>query len=115
LDCVGLIAVLAREIEGAEFVAQYDRTDYGRRPTQYALTEALRPFCDLIAVGQLQEGDIVSLSDGPYPCHLGVIAMQQDQLYMIHSSARVRKVLEEPFGDFWRTRLSRCYSPRGYQ
>lgn len=114
VDCVGLISVLAGVVRGPEFVAQYDRTDYGRKPTQYSLTEALAPFCDLIAVGQLQEGDVVSLADGPYPCHLGVLSMQQGQMYIIHSSARLRKVTEEPFGDFWRGRLSRCYSPRGY-
>lgn len=114
IDCAGLIAIAAIEIVGKEYVEQHDITNYARVPNQYDLVDKLELFCDRIDVTELKKGDIVAISDGPYPCHLGFISERYNSLYMIHSSARVRKVVEEPFSEFWRLKLSRCYRPRGY-
>lgn len=115
IDCAGLIAVAATEIVGAEMVKLHDKSNYARSPNQYDLVEALDLFCNRIDVTELRKGDIVAISDGPYPCHLAVITEQYNCLYMIHSSARLRKVAEEPFSDFWKAKLSRCYRPRDYK
>lgn len=114
IDCIGLVTVAAAMIEGPDVVALHDRQDYARTPARYDFAGVFDVFCDRIMFDAVQDGDILVFADGPYPCHVAIAATLDGRRSMIHAAARLRKVSEELFTDFWRQKLTHCYTPRRY-
>lgn len=113
VDCAGLIIEVGKEIE---IVPQdfHFYTNYKRRPTQYNFKKEFDKHLYLKRTSEVEAGDVVVLKDdGIYPCHCGIIGFdeEEEELTLIHSSVRFRKVLEQPLtsedwdkkitGTFW--------------
>ena len=56
------------------------------------------PAVDLAAA---RPGEVVVLADQVYPCHCGILSERFGARYLIHSSARYRKVAESPYAGEW--------------
>jgi cell wall-associated NlpC family hydrolase len=101
-DCIGLIMLVGR----AQGVYYEDIDGYSRNPDGRFLAH-LRKFLVYPMPQTLKHGSIVVLREAQHPCHIGIIAMKGDKPWLIHSSIRRHKVVEEPYDETWRQRF-RC-------
>ena len=96
VDCIGLLVCVGRAI-GAEFT---DCLDYHKRPDGATL---LAKFAEnLDPVVDPEPGDIALFyfESRAYPQHAGIITPYG----LIHTYAKVRKVVEHHFDNYWKVR-----------
>jgi cell wall-associated NlpC family hydrolase len=98
VDCIGLAASVARDLG----ISTYDTTNYTRRPNprQFRL-ELLKAGCTRVRLSELENGDIVRMSESPgLPVHIGIFYRDdKGKEFIIHAytnNGRTGKVrLEE--------------------
>lgn len=90
LDCCGLLRVVAAEFHLTDF----DLQAYERQPDGKTLDEIMDRELVRIKPGQAGYGDIVSLADRKWSCHVGLLADAAKPFSLIHAYAGARKVTE---------------------
>ena len=104
-DCLGLLRGVWRELHGGEPEAVPPYTpDWSEAGTE-SLRDALARH--LAAVNELAPGDVVlfRMTRGSPAKHCGIAAARGGITTLIHARQN-RRVVEEPFGPFWRARLA---------
>ena len=90
IDCVGLLVMVARNLE----IADYDYTDYPRRPDGTFIqhfAKVLKP----LSLDEAGDGDVLIFAQGGHACHCGIRATRHGRPSIIHSHARRKAVIEE--------------------
>jgi NlpC/P60 family putative phage cell wall peptidase len=105
-DCLGLLRGVWRELHGDEPQTLPPYTpDWSEAGGTETLRDALARH--LTAVTRIAPGDVAlfrMVRTSPAK-HCGIAAMQGGILTLIHARQN-RRVVEEPFGAFWRARLA---------
>lgn len=101
LDCVGLLVRVAGDLG---FTVE-DETHYSHEPSAALLLAKLRAHCDEIPSPSYQPGDVVLMSIGGSPRHVGIVSDRG----LIHAAALYRKVVEHEFSKEWRDRVVRAF------
>jgi NlpC/P60 family putative phage cell wall peptidase len=98
VDCIGLVAGVAREL-GIEFE---DKLNYGRDPNGNELQSELERYltpCGIVV------GAVALFRIEKQPQHVGIIS----DVGIIHAYAQSRKVVEHGLDAWWLERLVGCY------
>lgn len=111
IDCVGLIVKVTQALG----LNDYDRTDYSRKPNGFDFVKVFRDRMDIKSVGNARPGDLVLIANGPYPCHVGLIAEKYGALSIIHATVQHRKVAEETYAHELVTRTTHCFQFRNIE
>jgi hypothetical protein len=93
MDCVGLLVAVSRELN----VAHEDRVDYPSDPSNHGLIEHLRKYSVYVNPLTNLHGTIGIFRESTLPCHVGFFAVADGTKTLIHSAAKRRLVVEEPF------------------
>jgi NlpC/P60 family putative phage cell wall peptidase len=102
VDCIGLIASVAKELE----LSQFDSHCYGRIPNGQELITALKTHAiELPANSPWLPGQILALRFDIEPQHAAILAQHGDQLTMIHAYSHAQCVTEHRLADVWRARV----------
>jgi hypothetical protein len=112
LDCVGLLLAVASDV-GYDEAPSFDPVSYSRRPDGVTLTSILR--ASLVPVQEVREGNVVAfwIDVSDRPTHVAIIGKHpsiEGEFSLIHSHARVRKVVEVTFDSYWRSRVAETYA-----
>lgn len=103
IDCIGLVIKVAHELD----LSGFDTADYDRRPDGVNFLAGFREHMDRVSPGAEQGGDVVVLRDDRLPCHCGLLVPFRNSAYLVHASAKRRKVVMEPFmGDLMARRIA---------
>ncbi len=105
-DCLGLLRGVWRELHGEEPEAVPHYTpDWSEARGAETLRDALARHLT-VAVG-IAPGHVAlfRMGRGGPAKHCGIVGMQGNALTLIHARQN-RRVVEEPFGAFWRGRLA---------
>lgn len=118
VDCVGLIAGVAREL-GLPGIAAFDASPkykgYGREPDPKVLLRGCQEFLDEISLDEVREGDILLMRYARDPMHFAIVT-RLDPMYVIHAlGVTTRNVAEHRLDDVWRSRILRAYRYRGLE
>ncbi|MFO1152742.1 MAG: NlpC/P60 family protein [Rhodospirillales bacterium] len=101
LDCVGLLVMVARDLG----LSDYDHRAYARTPaTAHGFVRHFADNMPQVDLAGARPGEVVVLADPVYPCHCGILSERFGVRYLIHASARYRKVAESPYADEWQTK-----------
>lgn len=113
VDCINLVIGTALEL-GLITQDQLDNFDnpeyanYGRSPNGTLLLQGCDHFLNRISFPQVKKGDILIFKFVDEAQHFAIVT-ETNPIYMIHSYAHMRKVVEHRFDDVWRKRLVACY------
>ncbi len=112
VDCAGLGRCLARKFGLGRFPYL---ANYGRQPDPAKLEAALAAEMDPVRLDRRRPGDVLVLADERYPYHLALLSERHGVPHIIHGSARLAEVVEEPFTHEWPSKLRRVYAFRGLE
>lgn len=101
-DCIGLVIGIMEHFD----VPYTDVTGYSRNPDG-KFVEILKDHFVWREVQTPRHGCVVVLRDNFQPCHVGIIVEKWGKLYIIHSDALKRRVVEEEYDQFWKSKF-RC-------
>jgi len=101
IDCVGLLVCVARDLGASD----YDATGYNRRAQGLGFLHHFQNNLDQISTQDAKPGDVLVFVESIFPCHTGIMSARHDLPHLIHAHAPRGVVLEEPFGDEWRSKL----------
>jgi len=93
LDCAGLLILVALKLG----IRHEDKLGYGRDPSNQKFLDHIRLYTDYVHPHENLNGTIGVFRESRLPCHVGFFSSQNGVTTLIHSSAGVRKVVEEPF------------------
>ena len=112
MDCVGLLVLVGLQTG----LSDYDVMDYRRN------TNGFDFLAHLIEAGFTRKplvlrepGDVLAFRDGNYPCHVAILSDKHREEHIIHSSAKARKVLEEPYTNEWPKKVVMCLAWPGVE
>jgi cell wall-associated NlpC family hydrolase len=89
VDCVGLIALVAKDLG----IFDYDDLTYSRHANGKDFMKHLHASPLIrVPVAELGVGDVMIFKDNIYPCHCGILAEDD---YIIHAFARRKRVVKE--------------------
>lgn len=106
LDCLGFIVQVAKDL-GME---PHDPVDYTRMPDGQRLMQELN--VQLKPVLTYDTGDVLLMRMGTNPQHLAIVTETGG---IIHSYANIRRVVEHPLDDEWKSRIVCAYSVPGIE
>ncbi|HVJ44710.1 MAG TPA: NlpC/P60 family protein [Dongiaceae bacterium] len=103
VDCIGIGACVAADL-GFKIA---DRTNYGREPIPAEIVAAFRAngFKEVIPRTARQIGDVLVFRDGRHIRHVGIQSEKHDVPHLIHATAGLRQVVEEPLTPDWMGKL----------
>ncbi len=107
VDCLGLVAMVGRALG----LTDYDRLDYGRLPNPRRMREELKAQLREISLRDAGPGDVVHMSWGIDPMHLGILTPDG----IIHAYSRVPAVVEHGVDREWRGRMRFAYRYPGIE
>jgi len=96
LDCAGLVA---RVCDSAGLLHPEDLSRYGR--DQKTHIERIRECCDVIDRSDVQPGDLLLFSYGPFSSHLGIATRSRGIDSFIHACDVTGRVVEVRLGGPW--------------
>lgn len=99
IDCIGLVK-LSLALLG---VVTPDRRNYPRDPDG-TLNDAMRSVFGPEAFG-LRADDAVSIRYKGQARHVAIVGENRNGLTLIHTDARIGRVVEQPLDDRWRKRI----------
>lgn len=108
MDCVGLLVRVSQDLG----VPHYDQTAYKRRTNGIEFLTRFRKagFAEKNMLDR-KHGDILVIEEDGFACHVALFISEGDgKERMIHSYAARRKIVEEPYTDFWKGKTVGCYS-----
>jgi hypothetical protein len=111
VDCVGLVLCVAEDLGIKDRfgipILRADYTDYAKQPSDSFVHETCKERLELQPVGKaFAPGQIVSMRIPVFPCHVGILALRGEDLYLIHAyDSGLRKVSEIIFDAAWRRRV----------
>ncbi len=108
LDCVGLLVMVARDLE----IPHTDITGYARTPDGLTLQAALRANLIKKSIKDLQAGDVLCFALPHYPCHVGIYT---EKGTIVHALSRVGMVTENTLDKSWKERIRECYEYPGIE
>lgn len=90
IDCAGLIICAAREV--GLLPRGFDVPSYSRMPDGFTIMALCREYLDAVAQADVRVGDVIVVSMGRYPQHLGLLGDYRygSGLSVIHASAYSR-------------------------
>jgi cell wall-associated NlpC family hydrolase len=99
IDCIGLLVGVAQEMGWPID----DVTDYSRDPDGKSLIANLRSQLDPVPIGEQVDGDVaVFWMVRPHlPAHVGILTKRG----VVHTYAKIGKVVEHGMGSIWSKRL----------
>lgn len=110
VDCAGHVILVARALG----LGRGDHLpNYRREPIPDAFIAAFAAEMDSVRLDAKQPGDAVVLADDVYPCHCGFLSEKNGVLHLVHASARLKQVVEEPWSHEWPGKLRRVFAFRG--
>ncbi len=101
VDCLGVVAMVGRALG----LTDYDRTDYGRLPNPRRMRAELKAHLVEIPLAAAKPGDVVHLSWGSDPMHLGILTPEG----ILHAYSLVPAVVEHPVDGAWRAKMRFAY------
>lgn len=123
LDCVGLVIVVARNLE----LCEYTEVAYNRRPDG-RLISVLRENLKRVVKGELLPGQVVAMRLPKYPCHVGIVTespgvecldksgriVMGSQWRVIHALSGNGRVVEHTLDARWQGKIIESYEfPEG--
>lgn len=113
VDCVGLVLCVAEDLGIKDPfgipILRADYTDYAKQPTDSFVHETCRKRLELQPIGTaFAPGQIVSMRIPVFPCHVGILALRGEHLYLIHaydSPPGKGKCSEIIFDQAWQRRV----------
>lgn len=113
VDCAGVVVLVCRELGAVP--PGFDVTGYLRAPNPAAFIQKFRDWLDEKPVAEMQPDDVVLMHDHFYPCHCGILSVhpRYGTLSVIHSSAGLRKTVEEPLSSGVGRTITHCFEMRG--
>lgn len=107
VDCIGLVLLVLHE---AGFQIP-DPKPYTRDPDGTKLTDGVTRYSTR---DQLVPGRVILFRAGAVSAHVGLSSLNPNTgvLSVIHAYAPYRKVVEQPFDDFFRAGFAGAYMPR---
>ena len=109
VDCIGLIIEIGKEIESkynGKNIKYYDYLTYSRYPNVGEMKRFLDKYFIKIDKQQLSVGDLIYFN---FHNHLEHIAVYISNNSIVHCSSSTRKVIQEPFGKYWREKVIGWY------
>ena len=97
LDCIGLLVVVANHF--GQKVA--DRDDYRRTPDGNLFRGMVEEQTDPGDLMHIKSGTIFMIKQGGMTCHCGIAILDGGIGQMISASLLQRKVVIEPFAQYW--------------
>lgn len=91
IDCAGLLCVVGWGLG----IDVKDKKGYQRVPDKAGFIAHLRSELTQGNVRAIKDGSVGVFTQSLYPCHTGIFCWNGGQLYLIHSTASRRKVVEE--------------------
>lgn len=107
-DCKGKVVGVFRELGVKDLPDWIDSEDYGVEINN-DLTPYLEQICDLVAVDDWQDGDILLMSFFKHRNHLGIL----DGEHINHAYSPARKVIQTRIDAAWRHRIKSVWRYRG--
>ena len=118
-DCVGLPYCVGAEIglkdRSGVLINKYENLNYAAQPTDlFVHTECQRLLVEK-PVGQMQEGDVLTLKMPTIPCHVAIVSRlyvgtPNECFGIIHSFSLAHKVVETILDGGMRGRIHGCFS-----
>lgn len=105
VDCLGLIVVTAQKLG----ISDADERVYSPRPDGKSLVKRFAEEMDEISLKEIRAADVILFADSIYPCHVAFVSEKHGQLYIIHSHATRRQVLEERYAYEWPEKARKAY------
>jgi cell wall-associated NlpC family hydrolase len=106
IDCAGLILRVGNDLG----LIDYTPPIYHRRT---AGLEFLSHFSNngLVEIGypNRQHGDILLFEDGSFPCHCGLLVIEDGVEYLLHAHAPKKMVVEERITLTWINKLTNIF------
>lgn len=113
VDCLGLLAGIAHELElrdrNGRLMRCYDETDYSHTPDTQRLKEKLSSLLKPLNADRLQPGDILLLRVQERPQHLAIVTQMNAGLGIIHAYAPARAVVEHVLDQWWISRIDSAF------
>jgi cell wall-associated NlpC family hydrolase len=109
IDCAGLVVLIAKDLG----LSNYDAVNYHRNPMNDAF---IRHFADNMEKRRIVDrkmGDVVLFKDKMFSCHSGIVTFKNGQEHLLHAYAKRKQVIEEPFTEEWRKKISYCFRFHG--
>ena len=107
VDCLGVVAMVGRALG----LTDYDRLDYGRLPNPRRMRAELKAHLVEISLRDALPGDVVHMSWGIDPMHLGILTPAG----IVHAYSRIPAVVEHPVDGEWRGRMRFAYRYPGIE
>jgi NlpC/P60 family putative phage cell wall peptidase len=119
-DCIGMVLGALHNV-GARSRARdeagnvvpftaFDRTDYSPDPNSDRLEHTLDEHLIEIPVASIRKGDVLLFKIIHLPQHVGIVGDHPSGgLSLIHAYSPAGKVVEEPLGKMWLTRVIAAY------
>lgn len=106
-DCVGLILGVAWAFNFTEF----DCNNYlANAVNSDQMVFTANSMCKSVSKDQMDIADIVLISFGPQPTHMGIITDYRDNLFgIIHAMSMMKEVKEHRLSSDWRNKIVRVY------
>lgn len=102
VDCLGLVAMVGKALG----LTDYDRLDYGRLPNPRRMREELKAHLREISLTAARPGDVVHMSWGIDPMHLGILTPAG----IVHAYSLIPAVVEHPVDAGWRAKMCFAYA-----
>ncbi len=110
VDCLGLIAGVARELSltdgSGQPLSDFDERSYSKMPDGSYLCQRLDALMERVSLADMDVGDVVVFRLDHNPQHLAIVSPYNgDAFGMIHAYAPARKVVEHRMDESWKERL----------
>ena len=113
IDCAGVVILTAKQL--GVLPSDFDITGYLRAPNPEKFVGQFKRFLVEKPVPKMASDDVVLMHDNSYPCHCGILSIhpRYGTLSVIHSSAGLRKTVEEPLSSGVGRTITHCFEMRG--
>ncbi len=98
IDCVGLLYA----INAALKLSYYDIKGYGRDPEYDFVSHLIISGFTRIPLQDAVSGDMLLFRSSVRPTHVAILTDNRQGPYLLHASAKARKVVEEPYDHEWK-------------
>jgi NlpC/P60 family putative phage cell wall peptidase len=117
VDCLNLVIGVAETLElvpgGFKWDDYPEYHGYGKSPNGTMLIAGCDRFMDRISYDDLLPGDVLVFRFAEEPQHFAIVTQIGSPVYMLHSFAHMRRVVEHSMDKVWHERIVGCYRFRG--
>jgi len=111
IDCAGLIVMIAKKFN----LSEYDSTNYHRNPLNDSFIKHFSEHMIKKKPVERKVGDVLLFRDKMFSCHSAILSEKHGCEHIIHAYAKRKKVVEEPFTDEWKKKMTYCFAFEGVE